>query len=274
MPSKDKKRQIAPSDYHSPLMEMLYANASASTNETEQVPAPGPNTELLQEVLEKISAVLKQAEQLAENELEAVRQGKATDSGALPNEYATTTANLLIRLENLLYTYSDSARFDSFAVWGYIREHRHTNCENVDIQFLDNKVVFRIPYLPRRNYGNNAVVNNMLAAKIFRVTDFPAWDKWTATFFHVYPTKTKNIPRDVDNYDYKKTIDLLAFAFGSADNALNFDIGGKHTVFTDRLVPGVYIEVTPKSSKNAKFPEWKTPRGRHSKKAETAENAI
>lgn len=272
MSSKKTQSKVSPEEYRSPLMDMLYANILTPSSENTP-PETGPDQAVLAEVLEEFLSVLKQTVQLSEEELANVRNGHCPESGALPNSYATTMANTLIRLENLLYVYSDTARFDSFAVWSYIRDHRSTNCENVDVQFSENKVVFRIPYLPRRNYGNNAVVNNMLAAKIYQLKNLPVWSKWTATFFHVYPTKTKSVPRDVDNYDYKKTIDLLAFAFSSADNALNFDIGGKHTIFTDRLVPGVYIEVTPKSSENEKFPEWKTLRGRPAKQRETAEKA-
>lgn len=255
-----QKTRLTPMDYKSSIMDLLYAN-SANTKDQKQYEDPEPrvNEEMALEAMTEIQSILAKAATMTQEEIAAVRSGASTiANGALPNAYATTMANILVRLENMLYVFSDYAQYDSLAVWGFIQDHKGADCSKVEVQIRENKIVLKIPYLPKRNHGTNAVVNDMLAAVIYRHRDFPHWPKWRATFFHVYPTKTSGIPRDVDNYDYKKTIDLLAFALDSADNALNFDIGGKHTVFTDDLSPGVYIEVTQKEEKSSKFPDWNT----------------
>lgn len=241
-------------EHSSPLFDMLN---SLSLDEPTQQGKPPAQAEIppIMDVLKEIQTELETALYACKKEQEKLNRGEVDANEALPATYAYNASMSVIRLERLLYTYTDTARFNRFSVWQYINAHKKTNCEKVGLQISDDLIIFRIPYLPRRHCGNNAVVNHMLAAKIFQHTGFPKWQCWTAVFHHVYPTNTKDIPRDIDNYDYKKTIDLIAYALGASDNAFCFDMSMR-TVFTDNLTRGVYIEVRPKSSENEELPPW------------------
>ena len=116
----------------------------------------------------------------------------------------------------------------------------------VAVHTSQEQVLIFLPYLPKRNRAKHAPVNEILAAEI-PFHRFPKWSRWSASFTHLYPATTRNIPKDVDNYDYKRTIDLLAYALGTSDNALNYSMS-MQTVFSDILPPGVYIQLRPKSS--------------------------
>lgn len=164
----------------------------------------------------------------------------------------------LTQAENTLYTYAQHGGIDPSAIWQYIcKSHKTIRIhEEYGIQFLDNKVVVHLPHLSARSYGRVCSANRMLSAILFSEhPNFPRWPNWEAKFFHIYPLSLKSVPRDVDNYDYKQTIDLLTYALGSSDNATNFSMQIK-TVFTDDLHHGLYIEIIPKSLENSDFPDW------------------
>lgn len=93
----------------------------------------------------------------------------------------------------------------------------------------------------------------MLAARIHLCPNFPRWQFWHADFIHVYPIKFAGVPKDVDNYNYKRTIDVIAFAMRTTDDAIHFDMA-MSTVFRDDYKAGVYIEITPRHHDQRKLP--------------------
>jgi len=83
-------------------------------------------------------------------------------------------------------------------------------------------------------------------------------------FHHLYPKLMTFTPKDIDNHNYKKTIDLPATALRTTDNAARFSMSAQ-SVFDDSVPPGPYIEKSEKSSVFSDFPNsflgffvWKT----------------
>ena len=73
------------------------------------------------------------------------------------------------------------------------------------------------------------------------------------SFPHVYPRLMPFTPKDVDNHNYKKTIDLLAKALTTTDRAACFSMSAQ-SVLDDSVPPGSYIEISEKSSVFSDFP--------------------
>lgn len=256
MPTIKNKTRVEQS-YEGNVMEML--DVAAETASEPDLTALPPSEEDIAAVLQVLTSMESYCRDMADKctaTIEAVKTGQENIvNGSLPKSFSDFMTRTLLSVEGFLYRYADISQFDFNAIRKYNSRKRTGDCSNVSIQYYENKVVIRIPFLPKRNYGNKSVVNQMLAAKLFEETSFPKWERWSAVFYHVYPTKTTKIPRDVDNYDYKKTIDLIAFALGTNDNACNYDMK-MTTVFTDKLDSGVYIEVTPKSLEFEALPQW------------------
>lgn len=138
-------------------------------------------------------------------------------------------------------------------VWKAMAEDP-TLSKDYNIWVEGDRVTIQMPTLPSRYAGNDDPFNQMFAAKVSACPNFPKWSSWHATFFHVHPVKGNGQSlRDVDNFDYKKTIDIIATAMHTSDSAHRFDMS-MTTVFTDDYTPGVYIEIIPKSEKNTILP--------------------
>lgn len=183
----------------------------------------------------------------------------------LPRIFSATLEKTLTKTENLLFTYQEHSALNPYDVWEYILTHQEPNCSNYGLNILDESITIHIPYLemPHRTQGGNSLVERVLATLIRKNIDrLPNWYNWQAKFFLVFPASTKQFPRDVDNYDYKRIIDLIAFGLGSSDNAIHFAMSSE-TIFTDKITSGVFIEITPRSSENTVLPNWqKRGRGR------------
>ena len=110
-----------------------------------------------------------------------------------------------------------------------------------------------MPYMPSRYNNGKTIVNEVLSLKLARCTHLPSWEYWRADFYHVYPSSAPFAPKDVDNYNYKRTIDLLALALRTTDNAARFSMSAQ-SVFDDSVPPGSYIEISEKSSVFSDFP--------------------
>lgn len=168
--------------------------------------------------------------------------------------FAKKVAAKLTSIERLLYLYSDAHRFDRRETLHYIAAHRRDNAGIIEIQAAQDRVVIRMPYLPKRN-TTRSIVTDALAAKLFSERDLPKWEACSVTFCHVFPGSTRRIPKDADNYEYKRTIDLICHAFGISDCPLTFEYTMR-TAFTDKLDPGTYIEIRPKSLESTILPDW------------------
>lgn len=167
----------------------------------------------------------------------------------LRQEYFETLSTALVRLEEMLYLHTNVTTFDRAKLNAFFSASKGKNAAPVLIHVEKNRIFIKMPYLPRKYNGAKDICNQLLSVKLFSLKDFPVWAEWNAKYYHVFPTSIKEIPKDVDNYEYKRTNDILAYALGSSDNAFRFSMS-MTAVFTDDIAPGTYIEVTPKSSEN------------------------
>ncbi|HIT33022.1 MAG TPA: hypothetical protein IAC31_00110 [Candidatus Faecousia intestinigallinarum] len=211
----------------------------------------------LKETLLRIQASLHQALGDTKREIADIDAGKITSAwGALPSDYALDLARVLRKVEQQLYIY---AEINSYNIYDMARTAQQAGRldpdDSIAIQIHADRCVIRLPYLPERGKQRDCLVNDLLMSQLTITKGIPRWPACHLDIFHVFPTAVKNIPKDVDNYDYKRCIDILAFNLGFSDSAATFSLG-LQTIFTDDLSPGVYLEITPKCSENAVLPHW------------------
>lgn len=206
-------------------------------------------------VLDALDRVHSHLITLAESTHQETKLVRQSASEGLPvnlrlsftKQFATT----LSKLEQTLCSYIANCS-DPNKIWEYIAASKDHRQEEICLHIQESEILVYLPYLPKRGKGYSSPVNHMLAAKIYSCRTAVRWSKWKAAFYHVHPTATSRIPKDVDNYDYKRTIDLLAFLVGSSDNSLNYSMS-MDTILTDKIRQGVYIRLTPKSSGFSEF---------------------
>lgn len=249
--------------YPSPVIEFLEKNASSWKRDDRPGTAPlsAEEQELVDHSLEKISNALVAA-------LEATQA--AIDDECLNFHFSCDERlkyiKMLARITNLigseitftLANYTGS----QFKIWSTLAGDPEIG-KDYKIWVEPDRVTIRMPAIPMRYAGNEDPYNQILAAKLLEVPNFPQWQAWHVSFIHVYPIKNQGyILRDVDNYDYKKTIDVIACAMHTSDCATRFDMSAT-TTFTDDFERGVYIEVTPKNLQKSVFPTpaARTPKG-------------
>lgn len=248
--------------YPSPVIEFLEKNASSWKRDDRPgaMPLSFEDQELVDQSLEKISNALSAA-------LEATQA--AIDDECLnfhfSNDERLNYIKTLARITNLigseitftLGNYTGS----QFRIWSTLADDSEIG-KDYRIWVEPDRITIRMPALPVRYAGNDDPYNQILAAKLLEIPNFPQWQSWHASFIHVYPVKNQGyVLRDVDNYDYKKTIDVIACAMHTSDCATRFDMSTT-TTFSDEYARGVYIEVTPKNPEKLVFP---TPAAKTSK---------
>lgn len=221
-------------------------------------------TNSLQEQNQKLCRIYERMEEQITQLLTTIQTAK-TDTGLnstpglIPKPVGAEIARRLTKLEYELFAY------EAKSVWisvldGTPTSSTHTVQEEfITVTVYPNSVHVYLPYLPKQYHGNMDMLHHLLHKKISTVSNFPRWTCWTASFYIVYPESTQSFPRDVDNYNYKKVIDTLAESLYTNDNAYHFSFDKITSVFTDKTPPGVYIEITPKSSENPIFEKWQTP---------------
>lgn len=127
---------------------------------------------------------------------------------------------------------------------------------NISVKIIHSTLtVIRIPKLPLKYFGTDTIADFTLSSVLARCPDFPKWKKWNADFVLIYPTTLRVMPKDIDAYDYKKIIDIIAFAMETSDNAFSFS--RSQTVYlTDKIPMGCYILISKKSSDCTDNEEW------------------
>lgn len=238
---------------HSSVKDLIKActqDATLFPDDTDVIPL---DHEYLNSVLDRITKEMEAGIARTQRMREALAANEEPIcNNTFPTGYINDINRVLSSLEGLITTVCDNTEFDCIDVWHYIATSQKAGEPQILIRQASDLILIRMPYMPRRGKGNKSIVNRMLAAALGRVPPFPVWPKWHASFYHVFPTSVEGVPKDVDNYDYKKTIDLISFYLGTSDNALNFDMSMR-SVFTNEVPQGVYILVTQKSSENSDF---------------------
>lgn len=240
---------LSAAEYRDPVIDQLLAGNISSY--PEQGVPPFESTDVIQE----ISTHLRKALDLCEAQLSATVRSPLLYTPELPQQLAAQLVGATSEIEQLLYAFMDNTGLDLYETLRFFKKSQDAPRGCVTVTYHSGALLVYMPSFPKKGQGNTALVNQMLAAELLAMTDMPSWPKWQAAFYHVYPSGTSDIPKDVDNYDYKKTIDLLAYAVRSSDSSLNFSMK-MDTVFTDVVESGVYIHVMKKSSELPDFALW------------------
>ena len=129
----------------------------------------------------------------------------------------------------------------------------------VDVRVEPDRIFVRMPLLPPRDAGGLSelgAANTALMAKLMAY-DLPKWEKWQASFCHTFPSDFPTSPKDVDNFSYKRTLDVLALMLGQSDSAEVCTVLQSCRI-DDSMPPGTYIEITEKSSDfpQVNFPQF------------------
>ena len=117
----------------------------------------------------------------------------------------------------------------------------------IQIQIDSDQVVIRLPFMFLQYGRSQDPLAKLLAAKISTCPDFPQWTHWHASFIHRHSLTGAWKARDVDNYSYKKIIDVIALAMNTSDNPSRFDMD-LSSYFTDDYIPACFIVISPKNS--------------------------
>ena len=239
---------------NSPFLKELL---SQPENISQTNPASPVENGSIEEIVAQIQQELADTQQLCDDEMKLLEESAVLGSSAsLRAAFGSVVSRRMLRVSGLLYAYGEAAMTDPYILWRMVNKKTEKTSGAVSLKVSDKQVLIYLPYLPKRaNRSKEELVNQLLAAKIFASEKRPDWTKWEAVFHHVFPASTRQSARDVDNYDYKNTIDLIAYFVGSSDNALNFSMQ-MHTYFTDKTASGVYIDVHPKSSVFPDFSSW------------------
>lgn len=195
-----------------------------------------------------LMSIQKTAQQLlntTKNEIEV-------SSSSLSSSYSDTLLRSVMCLERQLFLGIEYLDTTDSSFW-ITAIKRADPIDAIGIWAEPSQVTIRLPYLPHRYTGNQDLVAQLLAAKLHMCSDLPHWRTWHAEFIHLYPVVCREIPRDVDNYSYKKVIDVIAFHLRASDDARHFDMS-MTTVYSDDYEPGVYIQITPSTIEDRPLP--------------------
>lgn len=172
----------------------------------------------------------------------------------LSRSFAATLSHWVLHLEEILFQCSDLYSSQNTGEVNPLEASRYYQNDVIQIAVYPTQMVIHMPHLPPRT-SRNSLVTEALASKLFHMDTLPRWPRCVADFYHVYPTDIPKMPKDVDNYAYKRTIDLLMYALQSSDCAKAFR-DSRQTVFTDAYPQGTYIVIYPESSENFVFEKF------------------
>lgn len=229
-----------------------FKGTQANENGAGNIWTPSSMTERLRQALNRIQGVLESLLDLTKSEIAKTDSRERTALwGELPSDYALKLGAGLLKMRNQLYAYFQHNWYDPLQL-------RQERCKGklamppelydaVKLHVTDAAVYVYLPYLPEKKDRKEDLIYDLLFSRLLEEPRLPRWTQHRISFHHVFPKETFRMPRDVDNYYYKRTIDLIETAMRQSDSALCCSLEmAAH--FTDIIPSGVYIEVSPKSS--------------------------
>lgn len=255
LPPRAKKR-----DYFKIQRNSLFTACEqlmANSIDQEEIQKAELSDQMLKSIenLEKLLDASAQMEATIQKELELMTNNlRLLDQSLFHDEFVAEIESQLDVICETLFFFVATGRFCARDKWGEV-SGRSKNTGGIEVAIHEDIAVIHMPYIPGKYKGNYSIINERLESKLRQCKDFPKWKSWKAEFIHVFPAETQWIPRDVNNYDYKRTVDVIALAMKADDNCLDFEMAMR-TVFSDEIAPGTYIEITPNCSKNAMLPKW------------------
>ena len=240
---------------NTPNAESHFNAPRTNENEVGNIQTPQSKTKVLRAILNRIQRVLRPLLELTEREIARIDAGELTTLWCeLPGDYGQRLSAALARLNTQLYAYFLNNWYDPLQLRKDQRSGKLQMVEElydaVKVRVTDSAVDIYLPYLPPRTHHRDCLVHDLLLARILEEPNMPRWKRHRITFYHVYPSETIHIPRDLDNFYYKRTIDILEMAMRQSDCSICCSL--KMTArFTDLVPPGVYIRISPESSEKS-----------------------
>lgn len=229
----------------------LPTTPSQPTSILEQTAATGNSiAQLLQRTMQRLEDVMQRQSDRAE------RTGVPLPENVFSHELVSLLSGLISKLTEMLWLYCDHTHTSRYDILERVLAHQADPplCRLIDQS--DDCLILWLPSLPHRSVRGFTTVTESLAVLLYQTPSLPKWPRWECSFVHVFPASHARMPKDVDNYAYKRVIDVLSFAMGVSDGAGSFSLSTS-TVFTDEIARGVYVLVEPKSSENQVFQKIK-----------------
>lgn len=217
-------------------------------------PGDDPSLRAIDDALDTLLH-LKEAAML-EREKILAQHKKNEEPTAFSYSFASTLSHGVLALENILYQHSALYSSNRLEKGNPLEASQYSKNDMIKMSVTSERIVIHMPHLPPRT-SRNAIVTEALASKLFHMTTLPRWPRCVMDFYHVYPIDIPKMPKDVDNYAYKRTIDLLMYALQSSDCAKAFR-DSRQTVFTDSYPQGTYIVICPESSEKAVYDKFES----------------
>lgn len=250
MPSpKDNNSLAARMQAH---MDAVMANTQSITSDPHH---PSLSARFLEEAhqiigtLDQILTISRNAAAATDALLARCKETGLTNSTyAQAQEYWFQLADTVYKLEQLLWIYCDESWFNRSSLTKELTCRKDLMGDSIEILIRSDFALIRMPHIPATKKRSYTFAEELLWAKLFMQKDLPQWNVCHATFCHVYPTAISQMPKDIDNYDYKRTIDILSYYFGFSDCPESFSMT-MESMLSDELPSGTYISLEPELPK-------------------------
>lgn len=177
-----------------------------------------------------------------EQKLVTALKGKPSHTFSLRRSFTKTLVKVLSEFESLLFLLARGSGTT------YVKLMQEVSAEPdcpIQAQVQADRLIIYMQHLPSRSLTQLHHHTDLLAAKL-ALLEMPHWKIYNIDFFHVFNSSTIHLAKDVDNYTYKRVIDVIALMLGSSDSARYCSITAD-TVCDDSVLSGTYIQVTPKA---------------------------
>lgn len=242
------------------------ARAHKAVHSSHGVPSLEQGENLVETVyIPTLESLLSVFQMAAEGIQSEILRLKANPRKSLSKQVTASTVRSLYKAEQLIWLIADTSKQPRESILlqvargyaGVFHDEKHETrkerqeveaavAAGVEIRQSTEGLVIRMPLLPPRGTKHTTVATDMLGATIMKAYDeLPRWSSCSLTITHVFPTAISRMPKDVDNYDYKRVIDLICYGIGCPDCAATCSVQ-LDTYFTDDLLPGTYILVEKK----------------------------
>lgn len=207
------------------------------------------DTTFVRSILEQVLTVLTKTGDDGRHLLNKLRKNGLDNATYLhAKEYWHKLFLAIHELEQLLWVYCDEYWFSRVDMTNDMLRDPQLLENAIEIEMNADQVLIRMPHIAARKEPRYRLPEDLLAAKLASLRNLPKLGQCHATFCHVYPSSVSSMPKDVDNYYYKRVIDLLAYTFGFSDCPMTFSMSMESFV-SDTVAPGTYIWLEKKLPK-------------------------
>lgn len=235
-------------DSVSRMQSMLSAAERMSAHQTEWESGQISEDSRDSAVASSLEAILATAQPLLQSTqdlLEIIKSAEGS-SASFPNmrDYWSFYRKTVLQLEQLQWLFYDRTQAKRSRRPQVSPVKNGGYPEAVDIQLSQDSCLIKMPHIPATKNSGYHMAEDLLWDKLTRTDNLPKWKSCHAAFCHVYPMSVKQMPKDVDNYDYKRTIDILSCIFGFPDCPEFFSME-MTSFFSDNIPYGTYILLNP-----------------------------